>query len=81
MSRREESLARVAGLAETLWTVLLLVGAVSAVFWQPGLWLMLAGFVGLVAGHLAIGVAGYRSVMRRSWPSVEPIDPDDDDDW
>ncbi|HET9243168.1 MAG TPA: hypothetical protein VFN99_06970 [Gaiella sp.] len=60
---------------------LLVVGLFSAPFWRPGLWFVLAAAAVLLAGHLARGVVGYRSVMRRPWPKVEPLDRDDDDDW
>jgi hypothetical protein len=45
-----------------------------------GVFLMLAGFSGVFACHLAVGIVGYRHTMRRPWPKVPPIQ-DDDDDW
>ncbi len=60
---------------------LLVVGLSSAPFWRPGLWFLLAAAAVLLVGHLALGVVGYRRVMRRPWPKVEPLDRDDDDDW
>lgn len=76
---RERTLARAAGAVDSLCTGLLVVGAAIVVFWRPGLWLLTAGFAGLLGGHLAVGIVGYRSVMRRTWPKVEPLDSDDDD--
>ncbi|MDP9491910.1 MAG: hypothetical protein M3P42_06885 [Actinomycetota bacterium] len=29
--------------------------------------------------HIAVALLNYRHVMRREWPTVEPLD--DDDDW
>ena len=39
---------------------------------------LLAVVVGRLGIDLAVGIAGYRRVMRRRWPRVEPL-PDDDD--
>lgn len=51
------------------------IGFVSTAF----VWVV-AGFVtALIALHLAVGIWGYRRVMRREWPKVEPLA--DDDDW
>jgi hypothetical protein len=67
--------------AEALFILLLVAGAFTAVTgWGPGIVLMLAGFGGVLAGHLAVGIAAYRRVMSRSWPRVPPS-PEDDDDW
>jgi hypothetical protein len=40
---------------------------------------MLTAVIGSISCHLVIGVAAYRSVMKRPWPKVAPLD--DDDDW
>ena len=39
---------------------------------------VLLAVVGRLGIDLAVGIAGYRRVMRRRWPRVEPL-PDDDD--
>jgi hypothetical protein len=65
---------------DVLFTAALGTGAFAAVLgWTPGVVLLLAGFAGHLAGHVALGVAGYRRVMRRPWPPVRPLA--DDDDW
>jgi hypothetical protein len=59
---------------------LFLVGAFAAVVgWEPGVVVMLAGFVGLLGAHLAAGIAAYRRIMSRPWPRVPPLE--DDDEW
>jgi hypothetical protein len=64
-------------------SLLLIVGALVALVVGP-VWLLLAFLLvyagGLFVLHLAIGIGSYRSVMRREWPDVEPLD-DEDDDW
>jgi len=66
--------------ADSLFTLLIVVGALAAIAgWFPGIYLALAGFFGHLAGHLIVGRVGYREVMRRPWPEVHPLD--DDDDW
>jgi hypothetical protein len=80
VASRSTSLARLVGAADSLFTLLILVGALAAIAgWLPGIYLALAGFFGYLADHLIVGVAGYREVMRRPWPKVRPLD--DDDDW
>lgn len=60
--------------------LLLLAGAViSAAGEDLGAVVLLAGLGAMLLGHLLVGVAGYRRVMRRPWPPVEPLP--DDDDW
>ena len=44
-----------------------------------GPWIAVLGFVGLMVLDLALGIGGYRAVMRRPWPDVAPLE--DDDDW
>jgi hypothetical protein len=64
-----------------LWTVLLFGGGFAAVLGsRPGVFVMLAGFFGFVAGHLAMGLTEYHRIMSRPWPEVSPLD-DDEDDW
>lgn len=73
-------LARFFGLADSIFTLLIVVGALAAIGgWLSGIYLALAGFGGHLMGHLIVGVVGYRDVMRRPWPKVPPLD--DDDDW
>jgi hypothetical protein len=80
LSARLTRLAALIGVADNVFTLLMVVGAVSALAgWFPGIYLVLAGFGGHLAGHLLVGVAGYRDVMSRPWPQVSPLD--DDDDW
>jgi len=58
---------------------LLFAGLGSAIVgWEPGVFVALAAFGGLLGGHLLVGLAGYRRVMSRPWPRVEPISRDDD---
>jgi hypothetical protein len=45
-----------------------------------GVFLMLAGVVGMFATRLGVGIVGYRQTMRRPWPKVPSIE-EDDDDW
>jgi hypothetical protein len=45
-----------------------------------GVFLMLAGVLGLFVTRLAASVVGYRRTMRRPWPKVPPVE-DDDDEW
>ena len=61
---------------------LLLFAGVASVFFAPRLavFLMLAGFIGFVGTHLVSGVIHYRRTMRRPWPTVPPIE-DEDDEW
>ena len=68
------------GVADNVFLALIFVGALSAVAgWFPGVYLVLVGFGGHLAGHLVIGVVGYREVMSRPWPRAVPLE--DDDDW
>ena len=63
-----------------VWLVLLVVGFYGgALGWRGGAFVMLAGVCGNVAGHLLMGITEYRRVMRRPWPSVRPLE--DDDEW
>jgi hypothetical protein len=79
---RPSTIGLVAAWLTPLWTTLLIAGGYSAAFgWRPeGALLMLAGFLGQVAGHAIMGLTEYRRVMRRSWPDVRPLE-DDDDEW
>ena len=45
-----------------------------------GVFLMLAGVLGMFATRLVVGIVSYRQTMRRPWPKVPPIE-DDDDEW
>jgi high-affinity Fe2+/Pb2+ permease len=64
-----------------VWTAFLFVGGFGAALgWRPGVFLMLAGLIGFVAGHLVMGVTEYHRIMSRPWPKVRPLDDDDDDD-
>ncbi len=63
---------------DVAFAALLLLGAfVAAGGSELGAWLLLAGLVGLVAGHTAISIVAYRRTMSRPWPAVAPL-PDDD---
>ena len=46
---------------------------------RAGVFLLLAGVIGGAGMRLAFGVVNYRRTMRRPWPSVPPID--DEDEW
>lgn len=60
---------------------LLVVGAVlAAADSRVGAVALLVALGGLLAVHLAVGVWGYRRVMARPWPAVQPL-TDEDDDW
>lgn len=59
--------------------LILVVGAVAAASgWRPGSILLLVGLVGLLLGHLALGVQGYNRAMSRAWPRVPALDHDED---
>ncbi len=63
-----------------IWMVCLIVGFYGGLLgWRGGAFLMLTAVVGSISCHLVIGITSYRSVMRRPWPKVAPLD--DDDDW
>jgi len=64
---------------KTVWLVLIVVGAWGAVLarWRTGGYLMLGGVVAQISTNVVVGVSGYRRVMSRPWPKVEPL-PDDD---
>ena len=61
-------------------TVLIFAGPPVFLFERRlGVFLMLAGVIGLFATRLMVGVVGYRQTMRRPWPKVPPVE--DDDEW
>ncbi len=63
-----------------VWLLLLIVGGYGAVLgWRAGAFLMLAAVCAMITGHLVIGFSEYRRIMRRPWPSVRPLD--DEDEW
>jgi hypothetical protein len=66
--------------ARTIFSALLVAGALTAFFWRPGVILLLTGVGGVFAAQLVVGAAAYRTAMRRPWPAVRPLD-DDEDDW
>jgi hypothetical protein len=77
---RPSAFAIVAARLSPVWLLMLIVGAYGAAFgWQPGAYFMLTAFLGLVGGHLVMGISEYRRIMGRPWPQVAPLD--DDDDW
>lgn len=58
----------------------ILAGFLTAIAgWRIGAFVMLGAVCLDFTWHLAAGIAGYRSVMRRPWPKVAPLD--DDDEW
>jgi hypothetical protein len=69
-----------------LYYNLALVGFVAAVYSAVLFRSHVAAFVAIGclvlngAGHLAVGILGYRETMSRPWPKVPPI-KNDDDDW
>jgi hypothetical protein len=75
---RTKVAAQIAGLGLVLamyaGVIIALTGRRSGIF-------LVLGAVGVqMALHLVVGVVGYRQVMNRPWPSVPPLD-DDDEDW
>ena len=69
-----------AWLRSALWLLVMIVGVYGAASdGRPGAYCMLTALLGLVGGHLVMGITEYRRVMRRPWPQVAPLD--DDDDW
>lgn len=68
----------VASGARTLGSLALLGGALAA---ATGSWVgigaMAAGFVGMLAADLAVGIVSYRRTMRAPWPTVAPVDVDE----
>jgi hypothetical protein len=73
---------------DALWQVLgtvvtgaIIVGGFAAVAgWGPAAWVLIAVVTAAVVGHVVIAILRYRQVMRRPWPTVEPL-ADEDDDW
>jgi hypothetical protein len=61
---------------------LLIVGGIVIAVLGPnwGIILTVGGVFAYFLLNLVVGVVGYRSVMRRPWPRVKPLE-DDDDDW
>ena len=77
---RPSTFAIAAARPSSLWLLVMIVGIYGAAFgWRPGAYVMLTALLGLVGGHLVMGITEYRRVMRRPWPQVAPLD--DDDDW
>ena len=56
------------------------VGLGSAVVlgWRPGVFITVGFLTAQFLAQVALGVIGYRAVMRRPWPKVKPLA---DDDW
>ena len=77
---RPSTFAIAAARLSSLWLLVMIVGIYGAAFgWRPGAYVMVTALLGLVGGHLVMGITEYRRVMRRPWPQVAPLD--DDDDW
>ena len=80
----QEGTPRWTRLGQLALSTLMLVGLGGAyaatLGWHTGVFLMLAWALTTFAWHLIVGVVGYRSVMARDWPRVEPLvdDPWDD---
>jgi hypothetical protein len=76
---RPNAPAIVAAYLGPFWTLVMIVGVYAAALgWRPAAYLLLTALLGLVAGHLVMGITEYRRVMKRPWPDVAPLD---DDDW
>jgi hypothetical protein len=79
-----DSSARARVIGSTLggiFTGLILVGVLIALLGATwGIVLTLAGLFAYFLLNIAVGIIGYRGLIRRSWPKVPPIE-DDDDDW
>jgi hypothetical protein len=77
---RATALERLWAYADLASTVLIILGAIAAVFvGAVGAVLMLAGLGLSLSTHLIVGVTNYRRVMAREWPKVRPLD--DGDEW
>jgi hypothetical protein len=61
---------------------LLIYAGLPVILFAPrlGVFLMLAGAVGMFGSRLVFVIVGYRQTMHRPWPKVPPIEDDDDDD-
>ena len=69
-----------AGPGDPLFAVAVIALGLAAVAgWRWAGYLLIVALGLRLAAHLAAGVAGFRSVMNRPWPRVEPRP--DDDDW
>jgi hypothetical protein len=77
-SKRASLVGNSVGLVLNLLIVGGMVIAVLGPTW--GIILTVGGVVAYFLLNLVVGVVGYRSVMRRPWPRVKPLE-DDDDDW
>lgn len=80
---REEPYSRrmvvIASGARMLGNLVLLGGAFAAATGsRVGIGAMAAGFFGILAVDVAVGITSYRRTMRAPWPTVAPVD---DDDW
>jgi hypothetical protein len=77
---RPGKVAVVAARLSLLWALAMIVGVYGSVLgWRPGAYLLLTAVTGFLVGHLVMGLGAYRSVMRRPWPVVPPLD--DEDEW
>jgi hypothetical protein len=70
---------RAAASARGVFSAVLVVGALTSVFWRPGVVLLLTGLAGVLAAQLVVGITAYRRAMRRPWPAVRPLESDEDD--
>jgi hypothetical protein len=59
---------------------LILIGVLIALLGATwGIVLTPAGVFAYFLLNIAVGIVGYRGVIRRPWPKVPPIEGDDDD--
>ena len=66
------------GILTSTTTLMMIGGMYASLAWRPAAFVMLAGAVGQLLLHQAVGFVVYRRVMRRPWPTVEPLENDDD---
>jgi hypothetical protein len=68
-----------AGPGDPLFAVAVIALGLAAVAgWRWAGYLLIVALGLRLAAHLAVGVAGFRRVMNRPWPRVEPRAGDDD---
>ncbi|HVM16493.1 MAG TPA: hypothetical protein VM290_02825 [Gaiellaceae bacterium] len=80
MSGRDPLLERLWGASGLVFHATLLGGVVAAVAGlSASAWILAGALGGVVAAHLAIAAVSYRRTMRRPWPAVAPLPPDDED--
>ena len=67
-----------AGFDLAFFVVLFAGGIAAAAGSRVGAYLLFTYVFGEIGGHLLVGTAAYRAVMRADWPQVAPLA---DDEW